>query len=195
MESLSPDLQQSRHDSSAPSLPVAPVSVILTSTRIGVLWGAWTLLIVMVGILPLHNFVGHSHWEFVRWIPTPDQLSSPQVLLDLAVDAVANIALFAPFGLFFTLRWLHGPAVSRRLLLLLAFALSLSIEYYQVYCHNRSTSLLDLVDNVLGAYVGMTLGEWYVRRERARPEQRIEAPTANRSDRSPAHAGNGRQNP
>ena len=47
----------------------------------------------------------------------------------------------------------------------MAFALSFSIEYYQVYCHNRSTSLLDLLDNVLGAYLGMKAGEVYIRKK------------------------------
>jgi glycopeptide antibiotics resistance protein len=49
----------------------------------------------------------------------------------------------------------------------MAFALSFGIEYYQVYCHNRSTSLLDLLDNVLGAYIGMRAGAAYVRRSLA----------------------------
>ncbi|MCW5799560.1 MAG: VanZ family protein [Nitrospira sp.] len=120
-----------------------------------------------MGILPLHNFVGHAHWQYIRWVPTPDQLSSPAILLDLGVDAVANILLFVPFGLLYALRGLEGKPLSLRHLVLIAFALSFSIEYYQVYCHNRSTSLLDLLDNVLGAYLGMKVGEVYVRRSLA----------------------------
>ena len=100
----------------------------------------------------------------IRWVPTPDQLSSPAILLDLGGDAVANILLFVPFGLLYALRGLEGKPLSPRHLLLMAFALSFSIEYYQVYCHNRSTSLLDLLDNVLGAYLGMKVGEVYVRK-------------------------------
>ena len=123
---------------------------------------------MLVGILPLHNFVGHAHWQYIRWVPTPDQLSSPAILLDLGIDAVANILLFLPFGLLYTLRGLGGKTFSPGHLVLMAFALSFSIEYYQVYCHNRSTSLLDLLDNVLGAYIGMKAGEAYVRRYMAR---------------------------
>ena len=107
---------------------------------------------MLVGILPLHNFVGHAHWQYIRWVPTPDQLSSPAI----------------PFGLLYTLRGLGGKSFSPGHLVLMAFALSFSIEYYQVYCHNRSTSLLDLLDNVLGAYIGMKAGEAYVRRYMAR---------------------------
>ena len=122
---------------------------------------------MLVGILPLHNFVGHAHWQYIRWVPTPDQLSSPAVLLDLGIDAAANILLFVPFGLLYTLRGLDGRSFSPGLLMLMAFTLSFGIEYYQVYCHNRSTSLLDLLDNVLGAYLGMKAGEVYVRRSMA----------------------------
>ncbi len=136
----------------------------LISFRASVLWLAWSLLILLVGILPLHNFVGHAHWQYIRWVPTPDQLSSPAILLDLAVDAIANIILFIPFGLLGTLRGREDKPFPPHLLMLMAFTLSFGIEYYQVYCHNRSTSLLDLLDNVLGAYIGMKLGEGYLRK-------------------------------
>lgn len=122
---------------------------------------------MLVGILPLHNFVGHAHWQYIRWVPTPDQLGSPAVLLDLGIDAVANIILFVPFGLLCTLRGDADKPFSPGLLMLMAFTLSFGIEYYQVYCHNRSTSLLDLLDNVLGAYIGMKLGERYLRKTAA----------------------------
>lgn len=120
---------------------------------------------MLVGILPLHNFVGHAHWQYIRWVPTPDQLSSPAVLLDLGIDAAANILLFVPFGLLYALRGLDGRSFSPGLLMLMAFTLSFGIEYYQVYCHNRSTSLLDLLDNVLGAYMGMRAGVFYLRKK------------------------------
>lgn len=120
---------------------------------------------MLVGILPLHNFVGHAHWQYIRWVPTSDQLSSPAVLLDLGIDAAANILLFVPFGLLYTLRGLDGRSFSPGLLMLMAFTLSFGIEYYQVYCHNRSTSLLDLLDNVLGAYIGMRAGMFYLRKK------------------------------
>ncbi|GAB1721877.1 MAG: hypothetical protein NTNFB01_07730 [Nitrospira sp.] len=141
--------------------------MLVTLSRITRLWYAWGIFILLVGILPLHNFVGHAHWQYIRWVPTPDQLSSPAILLDLGIDAIANILLFLPFGLLYALRGLHNTPISPRHLMLMAFALSFSIEFYQVYCHNRSTSLLDLVDNVLGAYIGMKAGEAHVRRSMA----------------------------
>ena len=136
----------------------------LITSRASFLWYAWSILILLIGILPLHNFVGHAHWQYIRWVPTPDQLQSPAILLDLGIDAVANVLLFVPFGLLCTLRGRADRPFSPHLLMLMAFALSFSIEYYQVYCHNRSTSLLDLLDNVLGAYLGMKAGEAYIRR-------------------------------
>lgn len=139
----------------------------LTPTHTRLLWYVWSVLILLAGILPLHNFVGHAHWQYIRWVPTPDQLSSPDVLLDLGLDAVANILLFIPFGLLYALRGLERKPFSPGLLMLMAFTLSFGIEYYQVYCHNRSTSLLDLVNNVLGAYVGMRIGGMYVRKKTA----------------------------
>lgn len=139
----------------------------LIFSRASVLWYAWSGVILLVGILPLHNFVGHAHWQYIRWVPTPDQLSSPAILLDLGIDAVANILLFVPFGFLYTLRGSADKPYSPRLIMLLAFTLSFGIEYYQVYCHNRSTSLLDLLDNVLGAYIGMKLGEYSLRRTAA----------------------------
>lgn len=131
--------------------------VTLMSSKWSVMWVSWTLVILMAGLLPLGNFVGHSHWEYIRWVPTVEQLMSPLTLLDLTLDAIANILLFVPFGFFYAGR-AQPKGVSPLLLILLAFALSCGIELYQVYCHNRSTSLLDVIDNVAGAYVGLRLG-------------------------------------
>ncbi|MBA5872633.1 MAG: hypothetical protein GDA68_21975 [Nitrospira sp. CR2.1] len=139
--------------------------VSLISSRASLLWYAWSIVILLVGILPLHNFVGHAHWQYIHWVPTPDQLASPAVLLDLGLDAVANVLLFVPFGLLCALRGRADKPFSPGLLMLMAFTLSFGIEYYQVYCHNRSTSLLDLLDNNLGAYIGMRLGTSYLSKQ------------------------------
>lgn len=111
----------------------------------------------MAGVLPLSNFVGHSHWEYIKWVPTVEQLQSPLIVLDLALDIVANVLLFVPFGLFYA-----GRAQAKDFSLLapitIALILSCGIELYQVYCHNRSTSLLDILNNGFGAYLGLRLG-------------------------------------
>ncbi|MET0515167.1 MAG: VanZ family protein [Nitrospiraceae bacterium] len=129
------------------------------------LWIAWTIFILMVGVLPLSNFVGHSHWQYIKWVPTQEQLESPPIVLDLFADVVANILLFVPFGFLYTIR-LQGRKGSYAAVFVLALILSGGIELYQVYCHNRSTSLLDLIDNVAGALLGMHLALKWSEKER-----------------------------
>jgi glycopeptide antibiotics resistance protein len=135
--------------------------VTLAPSKWLVLWISWTIVILMAGVLPLSNFVGHSHWEYIKWIPTIEQLQSPLIVLDLTLDVAANILLFVPFGLFYA-----GRAQTKHFSLLapilLALTLSCALELYQVYCHNRSTSLLDILNNVFGAYLGLRLGaRWF----------------------------------
>ena len=115
----------------------------------------WTSVILMVGILPLRNFVGHSHWEYIKWLPMAEDLRSPAYLLDIATDMIANTLLFLPFG-FLLSRLLPASGPFRRLLIvaMTAGALSLGIELYQVYCHNRVPSLFDLLTNVSGTLLG-----------------------------------------
>jgi glycopeptide antibiotics resistance protein len=135
-----------------------------------VLLSAWTIVILMVGILPLSNFVGHSHWEYIKWVPSEDQLRSPFIVLELLVDALANILLFLPLGLAFACREKRPTLVT---VIALALLLSSGIELYQVYCHNRSTSLLDVLDNVFGAYLGFRLGMRFFERSVAIDERRV----------------------
>jgi hypothetical protein len=52
---------------------------------------AWTFVILAITCLPLDNFVGHAHWEMIRWIPFYDEAIT-------SLDSVANTALFMPFG-------------------------------------------------------------------------------------------------
>ena len=60
----------------------------------------WIVLILMVGGLPLSNFVGHSHWEYIKWVPAAEDLRSPKYLIDIFSDIVGNIALFFSSWLF-----------------------------------------------------------------------------------------------
>ncbi len=111
---------------------------------------AWAVGIVMVGILPLSNFVGHSHWEYIEWVPTFDNLRWRRHLFDI----VANTSLFIPFG-YFVAHAVEGPPAHRlRLVGGLSAVLSCGIEFFQVYCHNRHPSPLDIVANVLGGLIG-----------------------------------------
>lgn len=119
----------------------------------------WVAIILAAGVLPLNNFVGHSHWDSIVWYPSSDWLNSPRILLRILVDVVANILLFIPLGWIwvqhFSLKW-QRP---RLLVIAIGFFLSLGIELYQVYCHSRFPSLLDLVANTCGTSWGVLLGQ------------------------------------
>jgi glycopeptide antibiotics resistance protein len=116
----------------------------------------WVLFTLMVGILPLKNFVGHAHWEYIKWVPTVADLRSPKYLLDIFSDLVGNTLLFVPLG-YFLRRVLTSSSPLRCVLIAagIGIALSLSIELYQVYCHNRFPSIFDVITNVAGAVLGV----------------------------------------
>lgn len=137
---------------------------------------AWTGIIVFCGIFPLSNFVGHAHWEFIKWIPTIDDLRSPRYLLDIAIDLVVNTLLFVPFGYFFASStdrygnntiWMIGGT---------AAVISCGIELVQVYSHNRFPSMLDVIANVLGSLIGLAIINW-ARWDQRRPQIASVTPT------------------
>lgn len=101
--------------------------------------------------MPLKNYVAHSHWDLVNWIP----YNEGHLALE---DVIDNMALFLPFG-FFLKRSLptSSPKKVLTLALLMAGVLSSSVEFFQVYCHNRNPSTTDICDNVLGAALGLWL--------------------------------------
>ncbi len=116
----------------------------------------WVVFTLMVGILPLKNFVGHAHWEYIKWVPTVADLRSPKYLLDIFSDLVGNTLLFLPLG-YFLRRVLTSSNPSRQLLIAagIGITLSLSIELYQVYCHSRFPSIFDVITNVTGTVIGV----------------------------------------
>ena len=116
----------------------------------------WIVFILMVGVLPLSNFVGHSHWEYIKWVPTAEDFRSPKYLIDIFSDIVGNTALFFPLGYFLS-RLLTSSNPSRQLLLAAGIGgtLSLGIEFYQVYCHYRFPSIFDVITNVTGTLIGV----------------------------------------
>ena len=108
-------------------------------------------MIVVVGIWPINNFVGHPHWGRIRWMVRPEDWRSVPFYFDIAV----NVGLFYPFGLllarqFRVAHWLHMASLTG-----IGLLLSLAIEFSQVYCHNRNPSLIDLATNTLGTALGL----------------------------------------
>jgi len=114
------------------------------------LWIGWVLVIGAVTLLPRSNYVGHSHWSSVRWVP----FQAGEMSQDFFVDVLANVLPFAPFGY---LQRRAGVNLLRREMLstvVAALALSLGVEFAQVYMHNRIDSTADVLSNVLGAMLG-----------------------------------------
>jgi glycopeptide antibiotics resistance protein len=118
-----------------------------------ILWIAWTLVVIAITVLPFENFVGHAHWDMVRWIPFYDHPIAP-------IDIIANMGMFVPFG------YLLKRALSFRtgrhawlVTLLSAASISLGVEVYQVFCHNRVPSTTDISTNILGAIIGVVLSQ------------------------------------
>ncbi len=140
----------------------------------------WVLLIALVGTFPFTNFVGHSHWEYIQWLPTSDIFLSRRFLFDI----VANMTLFLPLG--YLLNKSHTTTTAQRSLFFaagVAFLLSLSIEWFQVYCHNRHPSPTDMVSNVTGGLIGAYLSIYRQKMAASPPDRPL---TPNPPDRSPA---------
>lgn len=140
----------------------------------------WILVIALAGTFPFTNFVGHSHWEYIQWLPTSDNFRSPRFLFDV----VANTALFLPLGYLLD-RSCSATAARRSLFLAAGVAglLSLSMEWFQVYCHNRHPSPTDVVSNVTGSLIGAFLSIYRQKMAASPPDRTI---TPNPSDRSHA---------
>lgn len=130
---------------------------------------AWAVGIMMIGILPLSNFVGHAHWEYIKWTPTFDNLRSRRYLFDMA----ANTILFIPFGYFVARSIGNPPARGLRIAVGSAALLSSTIEFYQVYCHNRNPSTLDIATNILGSLIGAAVVVLINRMRQSPPAERI----------------------
>ena len=81
-------------------------------------------------------------------------------------DVFVNILGFIPFG-FFMCAWLRKDGERNRpsvtvMVVLMGTGISLFIELLQVYLPTRDSSLTDLMNNILGTYIGV----WLFRRDR-----------------------------
>ena len=95
-------------------------------------------------LLPWSNFVGHSHWAQVQWIPFYGRR------LDW-FDIAANVALFAPLGYFGAFLAVLLPGKKQLWVLVGATLLSTSAEFIQIYSHGRFPSATDIGCNIVGA--------------------------------------------
>lgn len=116
----------------------------------------WALFILALGTLPFSNFVGHSHWEYIKWVPTFEDLQSPKYVADILVDIAANTAVYFPAGYLIALSWRDASKTCQAVLAAcIGGGLSLGVEFYQVYCHNRFPSIFDVLTNLTGAVLGV----------------------------------------
>lgn len=100
-----------------------------------------SLLAGFVADYPWGDWVGHTHWAKVGWIPFYSWPVRP-------FDILQNLLLFAPVGVSAALAIRRRPALAAALLTLpVAFA----GEATQLYSHARFPSATDLVNNVAGA--------------------------------------------
>ena len=126
--------------------------------RTGLLW-FWLVILFLIPLFPLTNFVGHPHWEAIRWIPFQDF----SLTLNILMDIIANIGWFMIFGYLFHY-WMDDDFSSLRsvtTIVLIAAIVSLSLEFFQVFCHNRIASMTDVVCDTVGGGLGAYFSEQY----------------------------------
>ncbi len=119
----------------------------------------WFLLAVLsiAPLLPLSNFVGHPHWDHIRWIPFQDFSLSRNIMKDI----IGNTLWFMMFGylLHYQLNEDSRTLWTIATITAVAGGISLSTEFFQVFCHNRTPSMTDVMCNVVGAGLGGYLAE------------------------------------
>ncbi len=137
----------------------------------------WFLLATLsiAPLLPLSNFVGHPHWDHIRWVPFQNFALSWNMLKDI----VGNTLWFMMFGhlLHYQLNEDSRTLWTIATITAMAGGISLSIEFFQVFCHNRTASVTDVICNVLGAGLGGYLAE----KQRANSYRTMTSDVGNRS--------------
>ena len=118
----------------------------------------------------------------VAALQTAEDIRSPKYLLDIFFDMIGNTALFFPLGYFLS-RLLTSSSPSQRWLLAAGIGgtLSLGIEFYQVYCHNRFPSIFDVITNVIGTLMGVHFSLFRKTVLPARPNPNVTPNPQNRS--------------
>ncbi len=124
--------------------------------RTGLLW-FWLVLLFLIPLFPLTNFVGHPHWDSIGWIPFHDFSFTTNVFMDI----IGNIGWFMIFG-YLLHYWMNEDASSFRSIatvFLIGAGVSLSLEFFQIFCHNRIPSMTDVVCDTIGAGLGAYFSE------------------------------------
>lgn len=92
-------------------------------------------------------------------------------------DVVINLAGFVPFGFFFCALMIStgGAAARHRLVwtVFVGFCISLLFEMVQVFIPTRSSQLMDLITNTLGAFIGAFAAAWLLSWIGVGPQQAV----------------------
>ncbi len=110
----------------------------------------WIAVILAAGMLPLHNFVGHSHWEYIQWTVPATLRHSRRFYFDV----IANVSLFFPLGLLLARQARTYTMLTFWMILGGGLLLSVGIESFQIFCHNRHPSPYDIFSNLTGTALG-----------------------------------------
>jgi glycopeptide antibiotics resistance protein len=113
------------------------------------LWVLFWMAVIVFLVFPIRSFTDHPHWERVQWIPFrggPFRMR----------DVINNVLLYLPLGYAAFRLW---PDAGVRRAVALAFLLSLTTEYVQVYSHRRYPSSGDLLCNTFGAWIGASIAQ------------------------------------
>lgn len=114
----------------------------------------WLLLVVLalIPLFPLTNFVGHPRWGEIRWIPFQDFSLTKNFLIDI----IGNIGWFIVFGYFLHYLLAEDSSSMRPIakVVLITVCISLSIEFFQIFCRHRTPSMTDVLCNTVGAGLG-----------------------------------------
>jgi glycopeptide antibiotics resistance protein len=119
------------------------------------------LIIVAATTMPwAYYYVGHAHWGDVEWLPFSRRIR-PE-------DFILNVLLFLPFGYAALRTWspeadddAQPATVGRRkvaVVILAGCLFSMAVEVFQVYCHGRMPTTVDVIANTLGTWVGTRCG-------------------------------------
>lgn len=110
------------------------------------------IVLSIAPLFPLTSFVGHAHWDHIRWIPFQDFSFSWSMLKDV----IGNTLWFMMFGYLLHHQVGEGERFPRCITLISVIAATVSVgaEFFQVFCHNRTPAMTDVTCNVLGAALG-----------------------------------------
>jgi glycopeptide antibiotics resistance protein len=124
---------------------------------------AYTLYIIYGTTLPFKFTLSRTviHQQMMELLSFSHYLSLPSSTVQ--IDGISNILFFIPFGYFLINTLLSKQKKEKLKFLLLRIIisgalLSLFVEVLQVFTVNRSPSLLDVITNTFGTYIGAYVG-------------------------------------